>query len=150
MKFGIILNTGTLDQLGDLAASAEDAGWDGVFYWDAVHLPNFGDMFDPWVALTVMATRTKRVRLGGIVMAVPRHRPWLFARAATSVDHASHGRLVLPIGLGALDDTAFAGVGEPTDTKIRAERLDETLAILEGRVDGRAVPPQGRHSRTTR
>ena len=99
MQFGIILNTGTIDELGDLAQTAEAAGWDGVFYWDAVHLKDFGEMHDPWVALTVMAGRTRRVTLGAIVMAVPRHKPWQFARAATSVDHASHGRLVLPLGL---------------------------------------------------
>jgi alkanesulfonate monooxygenase SsuD/methylene tetrahydromethanopterin reductase-like flavin-dependent oxidoreductase (luciferase family) len=148
MKFGIILNTGTLDQIGDLAASAEQAGWDGVFYWDAVHLTDFGDMFDPWVAMTIIATRTKRVTIGGIVMAVPRHKPWQFARAATSVDHASHGRLVLPLGLGALDDTAFAGVGEPTETRERAERLDETLAFLDGAWTGEPFRTDGRHYRT--
>jgi alkanesulfonate monooxygenase SsuD/methylene tetrahydromethanopterin reductase-like flavin-dependent oxidoreductase (luciferase family) len=148
MKFGIILNIGTLDQLGDLASSAEDAGWDGVFYWDAVHIQDFGDMFDPWVALTVIAMRTKRVRIGGIVMAVPRHKPWLFARAATSVDHASHGRLVLPLGIGALDDTGMAGVGEPTGTRERAERLDETLAFLQGAWTGEPFRHEGHHYRT--
>src|SRR3954468_14773466 len=132
MKFGIILNTGTIEQLGDLAASAEQAGWDGVFYWDAVHIPGFGEMHDPWVALTAIAIRTSRVRIGAIVFALPRHRPWLFARSATSVDQASHGRLVLPIGLGALDDTGFGGVREPTDIRERAERLDESLEILDG------------------
>ena len=145
MQFGIILNTGTIDQIGDLAASAEEAGWDGVFYWDAVHIPDFGEMHDPWVALTVIATRTRRVTIGGIVMAVPRHRPWLFARAATSVDHASHGRLVLPLGLGALDDTGFAGVREPTDIRERAERLDETLTILDGLWTGEPFSFDGRH-----
>jgi len=148
MRFGIVLNTGTLDQIGDLAASAEEAGWDGVFYWDAVHIPDFGNMFDPWVAQTVIALRTKRVRVGGIVMAVPRHKPWLFARAATSVDHASHGRLVLPIGLGALDDTGFIGVGEPTDVRGRAERLDETLDFLEAAWTGEPFSHHGTHYRT--
>ena len=148
MRFGIILNTGTLDQIGDLAASAEDAGWDGVFYWDAVHIPDFGNMFDPWVALTVIAAHTKRVTLGGVVMAVPRHKPWLFARAATSVDHASHGRLVLPIGLGGLDDSGFAGVGEPTDIRERAERLDETLDFLEAAWTGEPFQRHGKHYRT--
>jgi alkanesulfonate monooxygenase SsuD/methylene tetrahydromethanopterin reductase-like flavin-dependent oxidoreductase (luciferase family) len=148
MRFGIILNTGTLDQIGDLAATAEDAGWDGVFYWDAVHLPDFGDMFDPWVALTVIAQRTRRATLGAIVMAVPRHKPWQFARAATSVEHASHGRLVLPLGIGALDDTAFAGVGEPTGTRERAERLDDTFEFLEKAWTGEPFRLEGRHHRT--
>jgi len=111
MRYGIILNTGTLDDIGDLAASAEQAGWDGVFSWDAVHLTDFGEMHDPWVMLTTIAQRTTRITLGAIVMAVPRHKPWQFARAATSVDHASHGRLVLRVGIVALDDTEYAGVG---------------------------------------
>jgi len=148
MRYGIILNTGTLDQIGDLAASAEQAGWDGVFYWDAVHIHNFGNMFDPWVAMTVIAMRTTRVTVGGIVMAVPRHKPWLFARAATSVDHASHGRLVLPLGLGGLDDTGVSGVNEPTDIRGRAERLDETLDFLEAAWTGEPFSHRGKHYST--
>jgi alkanesulfonate monooxygenase SsuD/methylene tetrahydromethanopterin reductase-like flavin-dependent oxidoreductase (luciferase family) len=148
MQYGIILNTGTLDQIGDMAAAAEAAGWDGVFYWDAVHIPDFGNMFDPWVALTVMALRTTRIRIGAIVIAVPRHKPWTFARAATSVDHASHGRLVLPVGLGDPADSGYGGVGEPTGTRERAERLDETLAILEGLWSGKPFAYEGRHYRT--
>ncbi len=148
MKYGIILNTGSIDQLGDLAASAEQAGWDGVFYWDAVHVPDLDEMHDPWVALTVMAMRTSRVRIGGIVMAVPRHKPWIFARAATSVDHASHGRLVLPLGLGALDDTGMAGVNENTDIRDRAERFDETLDFLEKAWTARPFSVHGKHYTT--
>ena len=147
MKYGIILNGGTLDQLGDMAHVAEEAGWDGVFYWDAVHIENFGDMFDPWVAMTVMALRTTTVTIGAIVVAVPRHRPWLLARAAVSVDQASHGRLVLPVGLGALDDGAFPKVGEPTGARERAERLDESLTILEGLWSGEPFAFEGRHYR---
>ncbi len=48
-----------------LAASAETAGWDGFFLWD--HVFAFGpgvDLVDPWIALTVAATLTTRVRLG--------------------------------------------------------------------------------------
>ena len=147
MKYGIILNIGTLDELGEMAELAESVGWDGVFYWDAVHIENFGNMFDPWVAMTVMALRTSKVTIGGIVMAVPRHRPWLFSRAAVSVDHASHGRLVLPVGLGALDDGAFPKVGEPTSARERAERLDESLAIFEGLWTGEPFAFEGKHYR---
>ncbi len=145
MQYGIILNGGSLDQIGDMAAAAERAGWDGVFYWDAVHIDDFGEMHDPWVALTVIAQATSRVRLGGIVMALPRHKPWVFSRAAVSVDHVSHGRLVLPMGLGALDDGAFARTDEPTDIRLRAERMDESLAILEGLWTGEPFRAEGRH-----
>jgi len=148
MHYGIVLPKGNLDQIGDMAEAAEAVGWDGVFYWDAVHIPDYGDMYDPWVALTVIAMRTQNVRLGGIIMALPRHRPWLFARAATSLDHVSHGRLILPIGLGALDDTGFAGVGEATETRVRAERMDEALAIIEGLWTAKPFSFEGTHFRT--
>ena len=37
---------------------------------------------------------------------------------------------MLPVGLGALDDVGFGGVGEATDARTRAELLDESLEIL--------------------
>ena len=53
-------------------------------------------------------------RLGAIVFAPARRRPWKLAREAVSLDVLSNGRLVLPVGLGALDDAGFGNVGEPT------------------------------------
>ena len=52
---------------------------------------------------------------------------------------------MLPVGLGALDDGAFGNVGEPTDAKIRAELLDETLEILEGLWSGEPFAHRGPH-----
>ena len=76
--------------------------------------------------------RTERVTLGAIVSPPSRRRPWKLARETMTLDRLSNGRLVLPVGLGALDDGAFGNVGEPTDARTRAEMLDESLAILEG------------------
>ena len=56
-----------------------------------------------------------------------------------TLDRLSGGRLVLPVGLGALDDAAFGNVGEATDARIRAERLDETPRDPRGPVVRRAV-----------
>ena len=90
--------------------------------------------------------RTERVRLGAIVTPPSRRRPWKLAREMT-LDRLSGGRLVLPVGLGALDDAAFGNVGEPTDAKIRAELLDESLEILEGLWSGEPFAYEGRHYR---
>jgi hypothetical protein len=54
---------------------------------------------------------------------------------------------VLPVGLGALDDAGFGNVGEPTEARIRAELLDETLAILDGLWSGQPFGFEGRHYR---
>ena len=146
MKHGFIVTTGDPRTVAELATEAEESGWDGVFYWDAVAI---GDMeiYDPWVVMAAMAMRTDRVQLGAIVTPPSRRRPWKLARETMTLDRLSNGRLVLPVGLGALDDRAFANVGEATEAKVRAQLLDESLAILEGLWSGEAFAHQGRHYR---
>jgi alkanesulfonate monooxygenase SsuD/methylene tetrahydromethanopterin reductase-like flavin-dependent oxidoreductase (luciferase family) len=94
-----------------------------------------------------MAMRTERATLGAIVTPPSRRRPWKLAREAMSVDVLSGGRLVLPVGLGALDDAAFGAVGEATDARTRAALLDETLAILDGLWSGEPFGFEGTHYR---
>jgi hypothetical protein len=91
------------------------------------------DTWDPWSLLGAMSVVTERVTLGAMVFALPRRRPWKVAREAVTVDHLSKGRLVMPVGLGAApDDGGFSRVNTDTsDRKIRAQRLDEALEILQ-------------------
>lgn len=145
MNYGIILTAGDIHQIGEMAAEAEAAGWDGVFSWDGVMIRGFAPIYDPWVTMAVIAMRTSRVRVGSIVMPLSRRRPWKVARETATLDHLSGGRLVLPVGLGALDDLAFGGVGEATDRRERAERLDETLEILSRAWSGEPFSFQGQH-----
>lgn len=144
MRYGIILTTGEPGEQADLAARAEAAGWDGVFTYDAIAIGT-SDLHDPWIVLAAMAMRTSRVTLGAIVFAPARRRPWKLAREAMTLDRLSGGRLVLPVGLGTLDDQGFGNVGEPTKARARAERLDETLAILEGLWSGEPFGFEGCH-----
>jgi alkanesulfonate monooxygenase SsuD/methylene tetrahydromethanopterin reductase-like flavin-dependent oxidoreductase (luciferase family) len=146
MQFGFIVTTGDPRTVAQLAAEAEDAGWDGVFYFDAIAIGD-APMYDPWVVMAAMAMRTERVRLGAIVTPPSRRRPWKLAREAMTLDRLSNGRLVLPVGLGALDDAGFGTVGEPTDARTRAEMLDESLEILDGLWSGEPFAFEGRHYR---
>ncbi len=146
MRFGIIATSGDPRAVAGLAAEAEAAGWDGVFTWDGIAIGP-GDTYDPWVVMAAMAMRTSRVRLGAIVTPPSRRRPWKLAREAMSLDRLSGGRLVLPVGLGALDDAAFRNVGEEVDARVRAELLDETLEILDGLWSGEPFGFEGRHHR---
>ena len=146
MRYAIIVNAGDPREMADLAAEAELAGWDGVFYYDAIAIGDM-EMYDPWVVLAAMAMRTERVRLGLIVAAPARRRPWKLAREAMTIDRLSGGRLVFPVGLGSTDDSGFGGVGEPTDSKTRAELVDESLAILKGLWSGESFAFDGRHYR---
>jgi alkanesulfonate monooxygenase SsuD/methylene tetrahydromethanopterin reductase-like flavin-dependent oxidoreductase (luciferase family) len=147
MRHGVVVTAA--DEPRDaaaLAALAEAAGWDGAFTWDAISIGPTAT-FDPWVLLAAMAGSTERVTLGAIVTPPARRRPWKLAREAMTVDRLSGGRLVLPVGLGALDDAGFGNVGEPTGARERAERLDEALDILAGLWSGEPFAYEGRHHR---
>ena len=146
MKFGFTVTTGDPQSIAALAAEAERAGWDGVFYYDAIAIGEV-ESYDPWVVMAAMAMRTERVRIGAIVTPPSRRRPWKLARETMTLDRLSNGRLILPVGLGTLDDAGFANVGEPTEARIRAEMLDESLTILTGLWSGKPFAFEGRHYR---
>jgi hypothetical protein len=62
MRFGIVVNAGDPREMAQLAAEAEAAGWDGVFYYDAIAMGD-AEVYDPWVVLAAVAIRTERVTL---------------------------------------------------------------------------------------
>lgn len=122
----------------ELAQEAEKAGWDGFFLWDHIGwMDSPIPMNDPWVVLSAIAAKTKRIRFGPLITPLPRRRPWKLARETVSLDHLSNGRLILGIGLGYPPDTEFEFFGEEPDSKIRAKKLDEGLAILTGLWSGK-------------
>ncbi|MBE3561967.1 MAG: LLM class flavin-dependent oxidoreductase [Ktedonobacteraceae bacterium] len=145
MKYGFIIPRGDLHTIIEMAVDAEQAGWDGVFYWDGIYIESMGEMFDPWVTLAAIAVRTQRVRLGLVLTPPSRRRPWKLARETVTLDHLSNGRLILPVGLGTPDDGGFSKVGEGIDRKQRAELLDESLAILTGLWSGQPFSFHGKH-----
>lgn len=145
MKYGIILTAGTLDEMIALAAEAEVYGWDGVFYWDAIAIGGYAPIYDPWVTMAAFATATERVKLGTIITPPSRRRPWKLAKETVTLDHLSHGRLVLPVGMGVLDDQGYSNVGEVTDLRTRAEILDESLEILTRAWSGDSFSFEGKH-----
>jgi alkanesulfonate monooxygenase SsuD/methylene tetrahydromethanopterin reductase-like flavin-dependent oxidoreductase (luciferase family) len=148
LHYGFVIPGGDVHTIVELAREAEIAGWDGVFYWDGVdiELTPVTPIYDPWATLAAIAMRTERIRIGAMLTPPSRRRPWKLARETMTVDHLSHGRLILPVGLGALDDGAFTKVnGEATDKKTRAQLLDESLEILTGLWSGRPFRFQGQH-----
>jgi alkanesulfonate monooxygenase SsuD/methylene tetrahydromethanopterin reductase-like flavin-dependent oxidoreductase (luciferase family) len=147
VRYGIIITGGQPAEQIDLAKAAEAAGWDGVFTWDAIHVGDEIEAYDPFALMAAFAVVTERVMLGAIIQPLSRRKPWEVARQTTTVDRLSGGRLVLPVGLGALDDRGFGGVGEATDRRERAERLDESLTILDGLWSGQPFGNEGRHYR---
>ncbi len=135
--------------LADLARDAEQAGWDDVFVWDSLYNkqrdPRNNDTGDPWIALAAIVLQTQRIRIGTLITPIARRRPWKLARETVTLDHLSNGRIVLPVGLGAVDDGGFSKVGESLERKARAQRFDEGLAILDGLWSGEPFSFAGDH-----
>jgi alkanesulfonate monooxygenase SsuD/methylene tetrahydromethanopterin reductase-like flavin-dependent oxidoreductase (luciferase family) len=147
VRYGFIIPKGDPLTVAELAREAEEAGWDGAFYWDGIYVGEGWEIYDPWVVMAAMAMRTERVRIGAMLTPPARRRPWKLAREAMTLDVLSGGRLVLPVGLGALDDGGFAKVGEPTDRRVRARLLDESLEIMTGLWSGEPFGYEGEHYR---
>ena len=116
--------------LADLAYAAEESGWDGFFVWDHISLGLSEAICDPWVALSAIALRTQRIRIGPMVTPLPRRRPWKLARETVTIDHLSSGRLTLGVGIGSPADVEFESFGDEGDVKMRGAMLDEGLARI--------------------
>ena len=142
--FGELADPATLITI---AEDAEAAGWDGIFLWDHILRSDAAqpDIADVWVALAAMATRTERITLGPMVTPPVRRRPQVLARQAVTLDHLSHGRLVLGLGLGVDSSRELSAFGEVTDARTRGEILDEAAELLCHLWSGETVHHRGAH-----
>lgn len=135
--------------LVEIARRAEESGWDGFFVWDmltpALAPAGPPHAVDPWVVLAAVAAVTSRLRIGPMITPVARRSPAKLARETTSLDHLSGGRLVFGAGLGDKPEEEFAAFGGDPDPRVRAEMLDEGLAVLDGLWSGEPTTFAGRH-----
>lgn len=83
---------------------AEELGFSAVWLRDVpFDVPSFGDVgqvFDPFVYLGALSAATTRIALGVASIILPLRHPAHVAKAATSVDVLSGGRLLLGIASG--------------------------------------------------
>ncbi len=87
-----------------LGRHAEATGWDGL--WIADHFmanaegPSADPMHECFALLAGLAAAVPRVRLGSLVAGNTYRHPAVLAKAATTIDHISGGRMVLGLGAG--------------------------------------------------
>ncbi|HZY94262.1 MAG TPA: LLM class flavin-dependent oxidoreductase [Candidatus Bathyarchaeia archaeon] len=135
--------------LVDLAVEAERVSWDGFFLTDTVQYHEAGQepVTDTFNALAAIALKTQRIRIGTAVAVLPRRQPWQVARETVTIDQLSNGRLILGVGLGDPPDVEYEKFGQTSDPRVRGEKLDESLEILQGLWSGREYSFQGTHYR---
>ena len=137
-RSGIVISSASPREFSELAIAAEESGWDAIFTWEAV----WGQ--DAWVTLTAAAMVTSRIRLGTMLTPLPRIRPWDLAGRVATLDNLSGGRVQLAVGLGALHDGWLAFEADE-GRKVRAEKLDEGLAVYDGLMRGQPFSFSGKH-----
>lgn len=141
--------------LVEWAKRAEELGFDSVWVSDHFFLSiaryGGGDERhgtpEPLAALAGLAEVTDRVRLGTLVLCSSFRHPALVAKAATTIDLLSGGRLDLGVGAGWYEEEFrafgfdFPGVGE------RFEVLEETVTVLAHLFGEGPSTWEGRHFR---
>jgi 5,10-methylenetetrahydromethanopterin reductase len=126
LQFGIGLLASDLRATAEQARLADDLGFDLVRIADSQCL--FRDLY---VALTLVALNTARVKLGpGVTNPLTRH-PTVTAGAIASIDELSGGRAILGLGAG---DSAVSNIGEkPASADTLREYVSAIRALLQHR-----------------
>jgi probable F420-dependent oxidoreductase len=144
VKIGFNLQVGP-KRWAELAVAAEEAGFDSV--WLPEHLimpvhmtgrpgsPHAGEppisastpAWDPFVQIAWLAAQTSTIRFGTNVFNLGLRHPFVTARALTTADLVSGGRLEFGIGASWLSEE-WEAMQLPFET--RGRRVDESIAII--------------------
>ena len=158
MKAGVVLPQGWVLEYRDhdpreawantvaVAQAAERLGFESLWLYDHFHTwpePEDAIVFEPFVALSALASLTERVRLGHIVICAGFRNPALTAKMISTLDVVSDGRAELGIGAGWKREEWDAFGYEFPSTRERLAALGEQLEVisrmLDGTTDERAV-----------
>jgi alkanesulfonate monooxygenase SsuD/methylene tetrahydromethanopterin reductase-like flavin-dependent oxidoreductase (luciferase family) len=152
MKFGVMDH---LDLSGDgpiqthyenrlrLLEIYDRAGFHG-YHVTEHHCTPLGGGASPSVFLSAAAQRTKNLRLGTLVYALPAHHPIRLTEEIGMIDQMSGGRIDLGFGRGSVPmELAYFGVDPANAREIHEETLE---CVLQGLATGR-IDFEGRHIR---
>ena len=100
-----------------------------------------------------MAARTRKMKFGTSVLALPLRNPTVLAKELATLDFLSGGRLLLAVGLGRDDDTELQACG--IHRSERAGRTEEMVHLLRALWSGersqlsrKVLPAPGRLHRS--
>lgn len=120
------------------APLAESLGFDYLAHGE--HVLFRRPLLNAFVALSVAAGCTQRIRLLSAITLLPLYPAALAAKLAASLDFASDGRFDFGIGIGGEVTAEFDLCGVPL--KQRARITDDSLATI-ARLFGDETPPDG-------
>ncbi len=153
VEFGLYVPQVAMDhgRILERAQLAEELGFDSLWLYDHLYGPGQPELasLEAWTLATYLLARTRRLRIGHLVLCNNFRHPALLAKMATTLDVLSEGRLELGLGSGSVraeHDQAGLPWG---DLPERSDRLAETLEILVRMFTGEPTSFAGRHFRVT-
>lgn len=140
MLFGLtIFPTESSIRPADLAAAAEDRGFESLWVAEHSHIPvsrrspwpgggelpkRYYEVMDPFVALATAAAVTSRLRLGTGICLVVQRDPIQLAKEVASLDQLSGGRFLFGVGGGwNAEEMADHGTAFATRFRLMRERI---------------------------
>jgi len=90
--------------------------------------PVDSSLFSPYIALTYASAFTRRIRLATGISIIPEYNPLILAKEIASLDLLSHGRFLLGVGIGWLEEE-FQALGISWER--RAARTNEYIAAMK-------------------
>lgn len=84
---------------------------------------------ETWIALSFLAARTEKIRLGTLVTPIPFRPPSMLAKQLSTLDLISNGRVILGVGAG-WSQTEFEGYSEWNESKVRFEKTREGIELI--------------------
>ena len=124
----------------ETAITAEKLGYDSIWIFDHFSSILWNEIMECWTTLTWVASLTKTIRLGTMVLCPLYRHPSLLAKMASTLDVISNGRLELGIGACApfneLMETKPRGL-KWAGPKTRIQILEETIQICKVRARAR-------------
>jgi F420-dependent oxidoreductase-like protein len=149
VRFGIDVAQQRLpwDEIVRRVQLGESLGFDGAWGFDhfqPMYGEGPGETFEGMTTLAALAGVTSTIRLGLLVTGVTYRHPSVLAAQATTIDHASHGRLELSLGAAWFEAEHHAlGIPFPS-TSDRFDLLEDALEIITRLATGERVSYDGR------
>lgn len=151
MKFG--LQTGqqdcTYQELRDLWRLADNSGFHWISIWDHhFESPPAGGQrpaFETIAIMSALALETTNVRVGCLVFSSAYRNPGIVAKAVTTIDHLSNGRVEIGLGAGWHEPEYKAFGFDFPRPGIREDMLEETAQIIRQMLHEGEANFQGQH-----
>jgi alkanesulfonate monooxygenase SsuD/methylene tetrahydromethanopterin reductase-like flavin-dependent oxidoreductase (luciferase family) len=139
------------DDILDLARGADKLGYYGFWFADhymkdtGAEVIEPGDIHEVWGILPAVAAVTESIRVGSLVSPTSVHHPALLANRASTIDHVSHGRMVLGLGAGwQINEHKGYGI-ELAPPKQRVDRFEESIQIIRSLLDDERTTFEGEY-----